>query len=95
MSSREEDTPERVVISHEDGRLPMLAFRHVPEHIAPRYPDPEYPQQMHMDIKFDDYYGSQRLAEQLGAIRLDNPGGHPTVYADPAGHPFCLCFPGQ
>jgi hypothetical protein len=60
-----------------------------------RQPDPEYPQQMHMGIKFEDYYGSLRLAERLGAIRLPNPGGHATVYADPAGHPFCLCFPGQ
>jgi hypothetical protein len=95
MNARLEDTPERVVISHGDGRLPMLAFRHVPGHSAPRYPDPEYPQQMHMDIKFEDYYGSQHVAERLGAIRLPNPGGHATVYADPAGHPFCLCFPGQ
>lgn len=93
--TRVEDSPERVVISHTDGRLPMLAFRHVPGHSAPRYPDPQHPQQMHMDIKFEDYYGAQRLAERLGAIRLPNPGGHPTVYADPAGHPFCLCFPGQ
>jgi hypothetical protein len=95
MSDRVEDTPERVVIARIDGRLPMLAFRHVPGHAAPDYPDPEYPQQMHMDIKFEDYYGAQALAERLGAIRLPNPGGHPTVYADPAGHPFCLCFPGQ
>lgn len=95
MRDRVEDTPERVVISREDGRLPMLAFRHVPGHAVPRYPEPEYPQQMHMDIKFEDYFGAQRLAERLGAIRLPNPGGHPTVYADPAGHPFCVCFPGQ
>jgi hypothetical protein len=95
MRVREEDTPERVVITYEDGRLPMLAFRHVPAHSPPRYPDPAYPQQMHMDLKFEDYYGAQRLAERLGANRLPNPGGHPTVYADPAGHPFCLCFPGQ
>jgi hypothetical protein len=95
MNTRAEDTPDRVVVSHDDGRLPMLAFRHVPGHIAPRYPDPEHPQQMHMDITFEDYYGAQQLAEQLGAIRLPNPVGHPTVYADPAGHPFCLGFPGQ
>jgi len=95
MTARVEDSPERVVIARDDGKLPMLAFRHVPEHAPPRYPDPAYPQQMHMDLKFDDYYGAQRTAERLGAIRLPNPGGHPTVYADPAGHPFCLCFPGQ
>ena len=95
MSRREEDTPERVVIAHDDGRLPMLAFRHVPEHSPPRYPDPEYPQQMHMDLKFEDSHSARLVAERLGAIRLSNPHGHPDVYADPAGHPFCLCFPGQ
>src|SRR5205814_729463 len=48
MTPRLEDSPERLVISHEDGRLPTLAFWHVPGHTLPRYPDPEYPQQMHM-----------------------------------------------
>ncbi len=95
MNARQEDTPERVVIAYDDGRLPMLAFRHVPEHSPPRYPDPEYPQQMHMDLKFEDSNAARQVAERLGAIRLSNPHGHPDVYADPAGHPFCLCFPGQ
>jgi hypothetical protein len=97
MDERVEDTPERVVIAHRDGRLPMLAFRHVPEHAPPRWPDPTYPQQMHMDLKFEDYHGAKRLAERLGAIRQSDLDGkaHPDVYADPAGHPFCLCFPGQ
>ncbi len=95
MGMRGEDTPERVVIGYEDGRLPMLAFRHVPAHSPPRYPDPAYPQQMHMDLKFEDSHGARIVAERLGAIRLANPFGHPDVYADPAGHPFCLCFPGQ
>jgi hypothetical protein len=38
MTTRLEDTPELMVISHEDGRLPMLAFRHVPGHMLPRTP---------------------------------------------------------
>ena len=95
MTVRTEDAPERVVIARDDDRLPMLAFRHVPDHSPPRYPDPAYPQQMHMDITFEDYYGAQRTAERLGATRLANPRGHESVYADPAGHPFCLGFPGQ
>jgi len=96
MTAREEDTPERVVIARDDGRLPMLAFRHVAKHSPPRYPDPEYPQQMHMDLKFEDPHGARIAAERLGATRLPNPEwAHPDVYADPAGHPFCLCFPGQ
>lgn len=97
MTTRVEDSPERVVIAHGDSRLPMLAFQRVPEHSPPRWPDPGYPQQMHMDIKFEDYYGARRKAERLGATLLPDIGGraHPSVYADPAGHPFCLCFPGQ
>jgi hypothetical protein len=97
MGSRVDDTPERVVIASDDGRLPMLAFRHVPKHTPPRWPDPEYPQQMHMDLKFEDSNAARRVAERLGAIRLPPPvpWSHPDVYADPAGHPFCLAFPGQ
>jgi hypothetical protein len=27
-----------------------------------------------------------------GAVKFDHqPGDHYRVYADPAGHPFCLC----
>ena len=36
---------------------------------------------------------ARTLAEQLGAIRLPPLGGSCPVYADPAGHPFCLCLP--
>src|SRR5262245_34630411 len=43
-----EDAPHRVVIARRDGRPPMLGFQHavVP---APRWPDPRYPQQLHLD----------------------------------------------
>ena len=96
METRVQDTAGRIVIADAD-RLPMLAFRRVSEHVAPRYPDPEYPQQMHMDITFEDSRRAKRLAEQLGAVRVSDPSGrgHPDIYADPAGHPFCLGFPGQ
>ena len=29
---------------------------------------------------------------KLGATRLPGPGEGWRVYADPAGHPFCLCW---
>ena len=32
------------------------------------------------------------MALRLGATRLPHLGGGCPVYADPAGHPFCLCF---
>jgi hypothetical protein len=98
MHTRVQDSPERVVIARGDGSLPMLAFQHAPNYVAPRWPDPAYPQQIHLDLyveNVEDAGASQRLAERLGAIRLPEMGGSCPVYADPAGHPFCLCGPGQ
>jgi len=94
MPRRVEDTPQRVVIARHDDRLPMLGFQHtiVP---APRWPDPKHPQQIHMDVYFEDGKAGQQLAESLGAIRLPEMGGSCPVYADPAAHPFCLRQPGQ
>jgi catechol 2,3-dioxygenase-like lactoylglutathione lyase family enzyme len=89
-----EDTPRRVVVARRDGRLPMLGFRHSVGP-APRWPDPRYPQQVHLDVYFDDGPAAQDLAERLGAMRLPAMGGSCPVYADPAGHPFCLCRPGE
>jgi len=70
-----------------------LLFQQVEGYSAPRWPDPAYPQQLHLDLQV----GPQSLDEAeaaalaVGARRL--PGGADTfrVFADPAGHPFCLC----
>jgi Glyoxalase-like domain len=48
---------------------------------------------MHLDINVDDP-DAAGTAERLGDIRLPDQGGPCPVYADPAGHPFCLCSPG-
>jgi hypothetical protein len=93
MRERVEDSPERVVIGRGDGSLPMLAFQHIPGYVAPRWHDPAYPEQVHLDLHFDDARTAQGLADRLGAIRLPPPIGSCPVYADPAGHPFCLCTP--
>lgn len=94
MRQREQDTPERVVIARPDGAAPALAFQHA-RVAAPRWPDPAYPQQLHLDIFVDDAEAARGLALRLGAIRLPDLGGSCPVYADPAGHPFCLCSEGQ
>jgi hypothetical protein len=90
MRNREQDMPERVVIAG-DGAGPMLAFQHAPALKAPRWPDPLYPQQIHLDLDVEDGKAAQELAERLGAIRLPEMGGSCPVFADPAAHPFCLC----
>jgi hypothetical protein len=94
MRTRQEDSPDRVLIARDDGSLPMLAFQHA-QFKAPRWPDPAYPQQLHLDLHCDGGKGAQELALRLGAIRLPDMGGSCPVYADPAAHPFCLCSPGQ
>ncbi|WP_165546751.1 VOC family protein [Kribbella soli] len=90
-----EDSPDRIVIARDDDRLPMLALQRVPDYQPPRWPDPEYPPQMHFDIGVDDRIEKERLALGLGGTRLPPQGGSCPVYADPAGHPFCLCYKGE
>jgi hypothetical protein len=82
------------VVSQQETRLPMLGFQRVTPYVAPRWPDPAHGAQMQLDIKFDDATAAIGVAEQLGAVRLP-PGGSCPVYADPVGHPFCLCMHGQ
>jgi catechol 2,3-dioxygenase-like lactoylglutathione lyase family enzyme len=95
MRERVEDSPERVVIANENGSLPMVAFQQVSRYEAPRWPDPAHPQQVHLDIYTDDGKAACELVEGLGATALPPKGGTCPVHADPAGHPFCLCEPGQ
>jgi catechol-2,3-dioxygenase len=94
MPTRLTDSPDRVVIAGDGGRLPMLGFQHA-QSPAPRWPDPAYPQQLHLDFTTEDGPAAHELAMRLGAIRLPDLGGSCPVYADPAAHPFCLCSPTQ
>jgi catechol 2,3-dioxygenase-like lactoylglutathione lyase family enzyme len=64
-----------------------LAFQLAPDHRPPRWPDPDAPQQFHLDVMVDDVAEAAARVRDLGARRL--PTGD-QVYADPAGHPFCL-----
>jgi hypothetical protein len=95
MPHRVEASPDRIVIARSDGSLPKIAVQRVADYQPPRWPDPDYPAQMHFDIGFDDRIPKERLALDLGATRLPPQGGSCPVYADPAGHPFCLCSKGE
>lgn len=89
---RVEDTDDWVTIEHEGVRI---AFQRVDRFVAPRWPDPAGPQQMHLDVVVDDLDVAQESVLELGATLLegsDKPIGY-RVYADPAGHPFCLVTP--
>lgn len=87
---RVEDSVERVVVDLDDAELPQLGFQHA-QFRAARYPDPDYPAQLHVDYRWTDGIESEAMlrAEQLGAIRLPDLADTVT-YADPAGHPFCV-----
>jgi len=63
-----------------------LAFQLAPDHQPPAWPDPARPQQMHLDVMVEDVAAAGAQVLALGAAKLDGEG----VYADPAGHPFCL-----
>jgi hypothetical protein len=63
-----------------------LAFQRAPGNRPPTWPDPAIPQQLHLDIMVEDVAAAGPRVLALGAVKLDGPD----VYADPAGHPFCL-----
>jgi catechol 2,3-dioxygenase-like lactoylglutathione lyase family enzyme len=63
-----------------------LAFQLAPDHRPPSWPDPAVLQQVHLDIMVEDVAASGPDVLALGAVKLDGED----VYADPAGHPFCL-----
>jgi catechol 2,3-dioxygenase-like lactoylglutathione lyase family enzyme len=63
-----------------------LAFQRAPANRPPTWPDPSVPQQLHLDIMVEDVALAGSRVLSLGAVHL----AAPDVYADPAGHPFCL-----
>ncbi|MGW2561329.1 VOC family protein [Streptomyces sp. NPDC001514] len=70
----------------------VLAFQRVADHRPPRWPDPSRPQQFHLDLAVSDLEQAGREVLALGATPLDTGDADRcwSVYADPAGHPFCL-----
>jgi catechol 2,3-dioxygenase-like lactoylglutathione lyase family enzyme len=79
-----------------EGR-PVLGVQLAPDHVPPDWPGSAVPQQMHLDLYVADVRAAHDEAIALGARLLqpaddlDADGGF-IVYADPAGHPFCLCW---
>jgi predicted enzyme related to lactoylglutathione lyase len=69
-----------------------LSFQKVARYTAPRWPDQELPQQMHLDVMVDDLDAAEAAVLGLGATKTAHqPGTTFRVFLDPAGHPFCLC----
>jgi hypothetical protein len=58
-----------------------------------RWPDPAYPQRLHLDIRVRNADEAERELTALGAVRV--PGEREAgfrVFTDPVGHPFCIVF---
>lgn len=72
---------------------PVLAFQASPEYVPPRWPSADGSQQFHLDLTVEDLDAAEKEVLALGARPLDADDRSRTfrVYADPAGHPFCLC----
>lgn len=71
---------------HTPGGL-VLCFQRVLMYQPPSWPDAGRPQQFHLDLAVTDLDRARREVLALGATVLDRDEG---IYADPAGHPFCL-----
>ncbi|MCP3785176.1 VOC family protein [Micromonospora sp. A3M-1-15] len=81
------DGPEGALIA---GGGKSLIFQQISAYNPPRWPDPAYPQQAHLDLLVDDLDAGEARALELGGRRLSADGERFRVFADPAGHPFCL-----
>ncbi len=73
------------VVVSADETTSGLAFQLAPDHEPPAWPDPHRPQQLHLDVMVDDVAAARSRVLAIGARPLSGD-----VYADPAGHPFCL-----
>ena len=80
-----------VAMIGEDGAQPLM-FQQVERYTPVRWPDPAFPQQVHLDVTVQDVDAAERAALEIGATRLPGAGVDWRVYADPAGKPFCLLW---
>lgn len=92
VESDEQDDWHMVVV---DGE-PRMGIQLAPDHVRPQWPNGE-PQQIHLDLWVEDVDAAHAEVIALGATVLQPAVGVDSaddfqVYADPAGHPFCLCW---
>lgn len=78
-----------------DG-APVVGVQLAPNHVPPEWPHGT-PQQIHLDLWVEDFQPAHDRVMALGATVLQPAAGTDSaddfqVYADPAGHPFCLCW---
>ncbi|GAB3783927.1 VOC family protein [Nocardioides ungokensis] len=74
-----------------------LAFQQAEDHVETTWPEPGVPQQMHLDLTVTSraeldaqHQRALALGARLVLDRSDDPHEPLRVYADPAGHRFCI-----
>jgi len=84
-----------VLVDDRGGRT--LAFQRVETLPAPTWPEGERPQMLHLDTGVptaadlrEQHLRALGLGARLLYDRFDDPDEPLYVYADPAGHPFCI-----
>jgi catechol 2,3-dioxygenase-like lactoylglutathione lyase family enzyme len=65
-----------------------LSFQLAPGHEPPTWPDHASSMQAHLHFRVDDAAAAEAYVLGNGGVKLAE-----AVYADPAGHPFCLVSP--
>lgn len=85
------------LVLRDAGGVNKLAFQQVDELPETTWPDPGVPQQLHLDLtvpsvaELDAQHDrALALGARLRLDRSDDPEEPLRVYADPAGHPFCI-----
>ncbi len=85
------------LVIHDPNGVRRLAFQRVDELPRSTWPGSGVPQQLHLDFTVattGDLQTQHERALRLGATllldRFDHPDEPLRVYADPAGHPFCI-----
>jgi catechol 2,3-dioxygenase-like lactoylglutathione lyase family enzyme len=85
---RVQDEADWVVIGDAPDR-PGLAFTRIDGYRPQQWPD--RPAHLHLDVRVDDLDIAHAAVLAAGAHKLDGGDGDVhRVFADPAGHPFCL-----
>ena len=91
-----DDAPDWLVLTEADGTR-RLAFQQVERLPRSTWPDDDVPQQLHLDLTVPDRASLERqhvralsLGAELRLDRTDDADEPLYVYADPAGHPFCI-----
>ena len=89
-----------LVLRHPDGRS-ALAFQQVDSQPRATWPDGPHPQMLHLDLTVptvEQLLAQHDRAIALGATllldRSEDPDEPLHVFADPAGHPFCIFVAG-